>query len=106
MVKLVSYTPATETWGAVAYQFDKGTQGWVGLSEITAHGDYVYIVERDNQIGRAAKIKKLYRVPLAEMQPAELGGELPIVSKEEVRDFMHQQLTDAGLGRVLPHHHD
>jgi hypothetical protein len=24
---------------------------------------------------------------------------------EEVRDFMHQQLTDAGLGRVLPHHH-
>jgi hypothetical protein len=25
--------------------------GWVGLSEIVAHGNYVYIIERDNQIG-------------------------------------------------------
>ncbi|MEM8950443.1 MAG: esterase-like activity of phytase family protein [Pseudomonadota bacterium] len=88
MVKLVAYTPATETWGAVAYQLDKGQQGWVGLSEITAHGDHVYIIERDNQIGQAAAIKKLYRVPLAEMQPAELGAELPVVSKEEVHDFI------------------
>ncbi|MEM7045954.1 MAG: esterase-like activity of phytase family protein [Pseudomonadota bacterium] len=88
MVKLVSYTPATETWGAVAYQLDKGQQGWVGLSEITTHGDHVYIIERDNQIGDAARIKKLYRVPLSEMQPAELGGELPVVTKEEVHDFI------------------
>jgi len=87
-VKLVSYQPATETWGAVAYQLDKGAQGWVGLSEITAHGDHVYIVERDNQIGEAAAIKKLYRVPLAEMQPGELGSELPVVTKEEVHDFV------------------
>lgn len=88
MVKLVSYTPATESWGAVAYPLDKGEQGWVGLSEITAHGDHVYIVERDNQIGQAAAIKKLYRVPLTEMQPAELGSELPAVTKEEVYDFI------------------
>jgi len=88
MVKLISYQPATETWGAVRYPLNKAEQGWVGLSEITAHGDHVYIVERDNQIGQAAKLKKLYRVPLAEMQPAELGGELPVVTKEEVRDFI------------------
>jgi len=87
-VKLVSYTPKTGEWGAVSYPLDKGEKGWVGLSEITAHGDYVYIVERDNQIAEAAKIKKLYRVSMSEMVSAELGSELPIVSKEEVHDFM------------------
>ena len=88
MVKLVSYQPATESWGAVRYPLDKASQGWVGLSEITVHGDHVYIVERDNQIGGAASIKKLYRVPLDEMQAGELGSELPVVTKKEVRDFI------------------
>jgi hypothetical protein len=33
----------------------KGAEGaWNGLSEITIHGDYAYIVERDNQIGLKA----------------------------------------------------
>ncbi len=34
-----------------------------------------------------------------------LAKVLKMETAEEVRDFMHQQLTDAGLGRVLPHHH-
>lgn len=88
MVKLVSYQPASGNWGAVHYPLDNSEKGWVGLSEITAHGDYVYIVERDNQIGPDAKIKKLYRVPMSEMVAAELGGDLPVVGKEEVRDFI------------------
>lgn len=87
-VKLVSYQPETETWGGVSYPLDKASKGWVGLSEITAHGDHIYIVERDNQIGEAASIKKLYRVPLEEMQAGELGEELPVVTKEEVHDFI------------------
>jgi hypothetical protein len=87
-VKLVSYKPATGEWGAVRYALDSAEQGWVGLSEITAHGDHAYIIERDNQIGSNAKIKKLYRVKLADMVPAPLGGELPVVEKELVRDFM------------------
>ncbi|MBY6003711.1 esterase-like activity of phytase family protein [Salipiger bermudensis] len=87
-VKLVSYTPETGEWGAVRYAKATPETGWVGLSEITAHGDYVYVVERDNQIGANAVTKKVYRIPLAEMQPAALGGELPVVSKEEVRDLI------------------
>ena len=87
-VKLVSYNPASETWGAVRYPLEPKGAGWVGLSEITAHGEHVYIIERDNQIGQAAALKKLFRVPLADMQPAELGGELPVVTKEEVHDFI------------------
>ncbi len=88
MVKLVSYTPATGEWGAVHYPLESAGTGWVGLSEITAHGDYAYIVERDNQIGAAAKIKKLFRVALSDMEAAELGGDLPVVEKEEVHDFI------------------
>ena len=91
-VKLVAYSLDNQTWGAVRYPTEPtdpdGSQGWVGLSEISAHGDYVYIIERDNQIGQAARIKKLYRVPVAELVPAPLGSELPVVTKEEVHDFL------------------
>ena len=87
-VKLVAYNLEDGSWGAVRYPTEPADEGWVGLSEITAHGDYVYVIERDNQIGRAARTKKLYRVPVADLVPAPLGGELPLVSKEEVHDFL------------------
>ncbi len=87
-VKLVAYTPASGEWGAVRYPLDDVEQGWIGLSEITAVGDTVYIVERDNQLGGNAQVKKLYAVPAAEMKAAPLGGELPVVSKTEVLDFI------------------
>ncbi|OAP40473.1 alkaline phosphatase [Sinorhizobium glycinis] len=87
-VKLVSYKPATEEWGAVRYPLDKSEEGWVGLSEISVHGSHAYLIERDNLVGEAAKLKKLYRVALADLKPAALGGELPVVKKEEVRDLI------------------
>ncbi|QYK41648.1 MAG: esterase-like activity of phytase family protein [Paracoccaceae bacterium] len=89
MVKLLGYNTAEKTWGAVHYPLDTPAEGaWMGLSEITARGDWVYIIERDNQIAAAARTKKLYRVPAAAMQPAPLGGPLPVVTKEEVRDLL------------------
>ncbi|WP_434613822.1 esterase-like activity of phytase family protein [Tabrizicola sp. M-4] len=89
LVKLVAYDTAAESWGAVLYPLDAPTEGaWMGLSEMTVHGDWAYIVERDNQVGAAAKTKKLYRVVLSQLAPAALGGELPVVTKEEVRDFL------------------
>ncbi|WP_429808713.1 esterase-like activity of phytase family protein [Ensifer sp. B1-9] len=87
-VKLVSYKPKSEEWGAVRYPLEKAGDGWVGLSEISVHGDYAYVIERDNLIGQAAKLKKIYRVALTELKPAALGGELPVVKKEEVRDLI------------------
>ncbi|MEL6587699.1 MAG: esterase-like activity of phytase family protein, partial [Pseudomonadota bacterium] len=95
-LKLVAYNTETEEWGAVLYQKAEPDTGWVGLSEITAHGDYVYVIERDNQIASAAVTKKVYRIPLAEMVPAPLGRELPVVSKEEVRDLMPDLLMTNG----------
>ncbi|HEX9857820.1 MAG TPA: esterase-like activity of phytase family protein, partial [Paracoccaceae bacterium] len=89
MVKLLAYNTAEKTWGAVHYPLDARAEGaWMGLSEITLHGDWAYVVERDNQIAGNAVTKKLYRVPLSQMVPAELGGALPVVSKELVHDFL------------------
>ncbi|MCZ2723193.1 esterase-like activity of phytase family protein [Marinomonas sp. 15G1-11] len=87
-VKLVSYNTKTKEWGAVAYPTEASNKGWIGLSEITAYGDSVYVVERDNQIGSAAKIKRLYKIAKSEMVPAKLGGQLPLVKKQMVRDFI------------------
>lgn len=89
MVKLLAYNTKEATWGAVHYPLDAAAEGaWMGLSEITLQGDWVYIVERDNQIAGKAVTKKLYRVAASQMVPAELGGTLPVVSKELVRDFL------------------
>ncbi|ETX27769.1 esterase-like activity of phytase family protein [Roseivivax isoporae] len=88
MVKLLAYDTATSTWGGVHYEKAAPETGWVGLSEIVAQGDWVYVVERDNQIGAAAVTKKVYRIPASEMQAAPLDGALPVVSKEEVRDLV------------------
>jgi hypothetical protein len=90
MVKLVAYNIEEETWGAVHYPLDPvtGDGAWVGLSEITWVGDWVYVIERDNQIATNAQVKKLYRIPAAAMVPAELGGALPVVTKELVRDLL------------------
>ncbi|QQA42205.1 esterase-like activity of phytase family protein [Pelagovum pacificum] len=85
-VKLLSYDPASGEWGAVAYPLEVPETGWIGLSEIVAHGDYVYLIERDNQIGEAVAVKHITRVPLAEMQPVAIGEDYPVVSKEMVYD--------------------
>jgi len=88
-VKLVSYNTDSKEWGAVRYPLEAAPEGgWVGLSEISAHGDYAYIIERDNQIADKAALKAIYRVPVSELVGAELGGELPLVTKELVRDLV------------------
>jgi hypothetical protein len=96
-VKLVAYNIESGEWGAVHYPKAEQAEGsWVGLSEIVAHGDHVYLVERDNQIGAAAAIKLVTRVPLAEMVPAPLGGVLPVVTREVVRDLVPDLLSNGG----------
>jgi hypothetical protein len=89
MVKLVAYNLETEEWGAVHYPLTAPTgDGWVGLSEIAVHGDHAFLIERDNLFGSAAVTKTITRVPLSEMVPAPLGGDLPVVTKEVVRDLL------------------
>ncbi|OEE61490.1 alkaline phosphatase [Enterovibrio norvegicus FF-454] len=87
-VKLVQYNTRTGDWKAVRYPTDVVKKGWVGLSEITVYEDALYIIERDNQIGDAAKVKQLTRVILGDVTPAPLSGELPLVNKDVVYDFI------------------
>ncbi len=87
-VKLVSYDLQAQEWGAVAYPLEPAGDGWMGLSEIAIDGDWAYLVERDNQIGDAAALKALFRVPLTDLAPVGLGETLPVVTKELVRDLI------------------
>lgn len=88
-VKILSYTPSTKAWGFVNYPLDKPENGWIGLSEITAVGNDLYVIERDNLVGDAARVKLLTKVSLAEVQPAEIGAkDAAVLKKTLVRDLL------------------
>lgn len=87
-VKLLAYDLETKEWGALAYPLEAKGEGWMGLSELTVKGEHAYVIERDNLIGDKAVVKKIFRVKLADLKPVKLGGVLPVVAKEEVRDLI------------------
>lgn len=99
--KILSYKPASKTWGALHYPLDTPEKGWMGLSEITFIGDDSFIViERDNQVGEDAAIKKLYSFSVAGLTPAAIGSkEIPVVKKALVRDMLPDLM--AAKGTVL-----
>jgi hypothetical protein len=65
-VKLGRYDVADKKWTFARYPLDTPTSpngGWVGLSELTPLPDgRLAVVERDNQLGLDARIKKVYAV--------------------------------------------
>lgn len=85
--KLLSFDPATGEWSGVRYPLESG-EGWVGLSELAIHDDRLYLIERDNLIGPAAKLKQVTSVALQGLKPAPLGGALPLVEKRVERDLI------------------
>ena len=99
LTKLLAYKPSGKSWGAVHYPLDRTEKGWIGLSEITAVPGGLIVIERDNKVGKDAKVKQLAFVPLDGVSPAPLGGELPIVKKTVLRDLI-PDLTAPG-GYVL-----
>lgn len=98
-VKFVSYNLKSKEWAAVRYPLDKAEEGWVGISELAVQGDALYVLERDNQIGDKARIKKLYSVALSELKGAKIGSDLPLLKKQEVHDFIPD--LKAGNGYVV-----
>ncbi len=97
-VKLLRFDPENESWAAVSYPLDTAEKGWVGLSEIVAQDGGLLVVERDNQIGENAAVKRLYRVELDGIEPLEVGSEqpLPLVSKTLVHDFLPDMQSFGG----------
>lgn len=98
--KVLGYNLGTEDWSVIHYPLTEPTAGWVGLSEIVAHDDHVYFVERDNQLDARAVTKIITRVPLASLDAMTALGETPaVLQPERVVDLL-PYLTSTG-GYVL-----
>ena len=95
--KLLAYDLVSKQWSAAHYPLEKAENGWMGLSEITAHNGSLYVIERDNQLAEAAKVKRLYKVDLANVKTAALGESLPTLSKHLVYDFMPELKAQNGI---------
>ena len=85
----------TSAWSFMSYPIDPVASpngGWVGLSEITAiSNDRYYVVERDNQMGPDARIKRIYSIDLS----GRTDG--AVLTKVLVRDLMDDLRGPKGL---------
>ena len=106
-VRIGRYTPADATWAFFYYPLDTATSpngGWVGLSEIAhVNGDTFAVVERDNQAGTDARIKRLYTFSVAGIDPladpATGTPAFPVLTKTLAADLM--PALEATGGAVL-----
>ena len=85
MVRIGEFTPATAQWRFFYYPLDvveSPAGGWVGLSELTSLGNGRFAtIERDNQGGPDARIKRVYVFSIAGLEPQPQGGTFPEVTK-------------------------
>jgi len=98
--KVLSYNLESKEWGVIHYPLTEPSTGWVGLSEIVAHGDFLYFIERDNQHDDRAVTKQITRVPLSAMEGMVALGETPAVLEPKVVVDLLPYLTSTG-GYVL-----
>lgn len=98
LVKIGAYKPASRIWGFIHYPLEAiSGEGWIGLSEITAVGnDTFLVIERDNQVGDAARMKRLYLFSTVGITPAEAGKPIPVVKKSQVRDLIAELQAPGG----------
>lgn len=89
------YDLTAESWTFPFYPLDaveSQNGGWVGLSDLTSLGDGTFLVlERDNQFGPDAAIKRVYRVNLASATDGST------VTKTLVRDLVPDLTATGGL---------
>ncbi|MGJ8621176.1 MAG: esterase-like activity of phytase family protein [Yoonia sp.] len=98
--KVLGYNLETEDWSVIHYAKTEPATGWVGLSEIVAHGDFMYFIERDNQHDTRAVTKIITRVPMSAMEDMVAVGETPAVLEPELVVDLLPYLTSTG-GYVL-----
>lgn len=86
------FTPATNEWNFFYYPLDaveSPAGGWVGLSEIVALDNHrLLVLERDNQAGPDARVKRLYEIDVRGIEPQPQGANLPQVTKKLARDLI------------------
>lgn len=100
------FSPATRSWSFAYYPLDAPSSpngGWAGLSEITALSDgTLAVLERDNQGGPDAAIKRIYTVDPAGVTFVEDGaGPLQDLAKNLAADLLLQGAFDPFAGLVF-----
>lgn len=94
-VRIGIYDIAGDSWSFLFYPLDAVASqngGWIGLSEITAIGGGEFmVIERDNQGGPDAAIKRLYRFDVSGLNDGDL------VSKTLIRDVLPDMQALGGL---------
>lgn len=97
--KVLGYNLETEEWSVIHYPLTPAETGWVGLSEIVAHGDHLYFIERDNRFEDAAT-KQINRVRIDAMTGmVPVGDEPNVLAPTLVVDLL-PYLTSTG-GYIL-----
>ncbi len=105
-VRIGQYKPASGEWHFFFYPLDTPTSpngGWVGLSEIVALGkDKFAVIERDNQGGTDATIKRIYKFSTVGLTPGVEPGpdaapDFPVVEKKLVKDLMPILQSTGGM---------
>ncbi len=93
-VRIGVYDVASESWSFLFYKLDAPESpagGWVGLSDITSLGGGEFLVlERDNQGGPDARVKRLYRIDVTGLNNGD------VVTKTLVDDLMDNLATPGG----------
>lgn len=93
--RIAIYDTVAETWISVFYPLDATESqagGWVGLSDITSLGDGKFLVlERDNQGGPDAAIKRFYTVDLSAVTDGQT------ITKMLAKDLMPVLAQTGGL---------
>lgn len=94
-VRIGVYDTTNETWSFLYYPLETPVSqngGWVGLSDITSLGEGKFmVIERDNQGGPDAAIKRLYSFDVTGLAAEST------VTKTLVRDLMDDLAETGGL---------
>lgn len=93
-VRIGRYDVTAATWAWLGYTIDAAPAGaWVGLSELVALDSNTFaVVERDNQRGPSATVKKIYTFDV----PAAIGTGVPVVAKTLAVDLLPLLKADNG----------
>ncbi|QDU66097.1 esterase-like activity of phytase family protein [Engelhardtia mirabilis] len=105
-VRIGRYDTLSASWSFAYYPLDAVASpngGWVGLSDLTAlgGGDFA-LIERDNQAGPDAAVKRLYRISVAGVTfvPEGPGASFPLLAKTLVSDLLADGAFDASAGPI------
>lgn len=100
-VRIGRYETARGQWTFFYYPIDEPSSpngGWVGLSELVAlEADTFGVIERDDQAGNNARIKKIYAFSIAGLEPQTQGGTFPVVDKTLVHDLVPDLKSPNGV---------